>query len=294
MERMDKMALISTQQPMLGGTKQGTRPRRYSYWRTGYGHQTSPNLDFWVAQAGEYHCLPHFEANEAEHPHRLQFYYQTKGQAHLTDKTTPGSVITAGDILIIPPNHSFTYQAEQRIQLHWCAIAGNLPTICNYQTLVCLSVGQNVELAEKFHLLREALIRQKQGYALQAIAIFYEILALLTQAQSEEPLESQFPDTIRRALTHIEENYQIPFDVHQLAEHVGVSSSYLRQLFRKWVGESPQQHHTRHRIAAAKRMLTTQALNVKEVAEHVGYSDPYHFSRVFKKITGSSPSTVRK
>jgi len=49
----------------------------------------------------------------------------------------------------------------------------------------------------------------------------------------------------------------------------------------------------RVRVGRACQLLDLTDLSVKEIAERVGYSDPYYFSRLFKKATAHSPVAYR-
>jgi two-component system response regulator YesN len=50
---------------------------------------------------------------------------------------------------------------------------------------------------------------------------------------------------------------------------------------------------TRLRIEEAKELISNELLSLKEVCYEVGYNDPNYFSRVFKKVTGMSPTEYR-
>jgi len=54
------------------------------------------------------------------------------------------------------------------------------------------------------------------------------------------------------------------------------------------------QFHAQQRIAAARALLGGSSMAVREVAARVGFEDPYHFSRFFKRHTGTSPRTYRQ
>ena len=81
------------------------------------------------------------------------------------------------------------------------------------------------------------------------------------------------------------------FDLGLAIAQTGYSSSYFRKLFKEVTGLSPIMYFNRMRIEYAKTLLRQDStLSIKEIAASSGFPDPYYFSRVFKKITGYSPS----
>ena len=288
-KKMDKIDIPSPSRPVVGGTNKGTRPHRYAYWRTGYGEREPEVMEFWIAQAGEYHCQGQYFTGDFEHGDRQQYYYHISGKATLTCETGVTS-LTRGDLLVIPPQTTFTYQAETNLKFHWLGLEGSYPAMCRHDTIRTFSLGYDPRLADNFESIRETLILQQPGYALRAIGTFYEILAALETIQSVTTPQSLYPDTLRIALTYIQEHYQEPFEAAKIAQEAGISASYLRRLFHQWVGTSPHQSQIQYRIKIAKRLLATQNLAVQDVARQVGYQDPLYFSRVFKRHTGMRPS----
>jgi len=75
----------------------------------------------------------------------------------------------------------------------------------------------------------------------------------------------------------------------QIATEAGLESSQLCRLFRRYQGLSPYQYLLRRKMTLAGELLMDSHCLVKEAAARVGFSDPYHFSRCFKKIHGLSP-----
>jgi two-component system, response regulator YesN len=75
---------------------------------------------------------------------------------------------------------------------------------------------------------------------------------------------------------------------------IPLSIDHCRRLFIKETGKTPSEYLTEKRINYAKLLLETRlrnnSISVKEIANHVGFDDPYYFSRVFKKVTGKSPT----
>lgn len=81
--------------------------------------------------------------------------------------------------------------------------------------------------------------------------------------------------------------------VREMAAAVGYTPQHLARIFRKFRGESPKDFVIRTRVERAKSLLAS-TLSVERVAELLGYSDVYFFSRQFKSRTGSSPTAWRK
>jgi AraC-like DNA-binding protein len=77
----------------------------------------------------------------------------------------------------------------------------------------------------------------------------------------------------------------------RIAGEVGVSKNHLSWEFARETGQTVTAYLAAVRIAEAKRLLSSTALKVYEVGERVGYRNVEHFSRLFKKWTGSSPSS---
>ena len=73
-----------------------------------------------------------------------------------------------------------------------------------------------------------------------------------------------------------------------------LSESRFSHIFKEVVGTTPKKFVEQKRIDVAKEMLSSSKLPIFEIATSIGYEDPYHFSRVFKKNVGVSPQTFRK
>jgi len=84
-----------------------------------------------------------------------------------------------------------------------------------------------------------------------------------------------------------------PVAVGDLAAHVNLSASRFRELFTRQVGLGPSQYLQRLRLRRARLLIEGTFLSVKEVMALVGYNDPSHFSRDFRRFHGVSPSALR-
>lgn len=77
--------------------------------------------------------------------------------------------------------------------------------------------------------------------------------------------------------------------IEEAAKLCGMSPAYLSRLFSRFGGEGPLKFLTRLRMQHAADLLLRHSTNVQETAEALGFSDPFHFSRVFKRVYGLSP-----
>ena len=75
---------------------------------------------------------------------------------------------------------------------------------------------------------------------------------------------------------------------------MGINRSYLYTVFKDKSGISPKEYLTRFRVRQAKSLLKETALPVSAVAASVGYEDNLYFSKVFRRVSGISPTEYRK
>ena len=98
---------------------------------------------------------------------------------------------------------------------------------------------------------------------------------------------------VKKALKYIYDNYQKDLSLELIANECYINSSYLSRIFKKAMNEPISEYINKIRIEKAKELLTISALFSYEVAEAVGFNDPAYFSKVFKKMTGSSPKNFK-
>ncbi len=71
--------------------------------------------------------------------------------------------------------------------------------------------------------------------------------------------------------------------VQEVANHVGLSRSYLYKMFIKHLGESTQSYLINIRMYKSSLLLKETSLSIAEIANKVGYNDPLLFSKTFSK-----------
>jgi AraC-like DNA-binding protein len=83
------------------------------------------------------------------------------------------------------------------------------------------------------------------------------------------------------------------FDLPRALRDFPLSPGHLRTLFRRGTGKTPTRYLLELRLQDAKHLLR-QGYSVKEAAYHVGFEDPYHFSRRFHAWDGQWPSAFKR
>lgn len=102
-------------------------------------------------------------------------------------------------------------------------------------------------------------------------------------------------DIVQKAKEYIYVHYREPLSLALIAEKIGVSSSYLSNIFHKSVGESYIKFLTRVRMEQAEKLLkSTPPYKVYDISEKVGYISVKHFSFIFKKYFKISPGEYQE
>ncbi len=99
---------------------------------------------------------------------------------------------------------------------------------------------------------------------------------------------------IEKIYNFFQKNVNMPFSATALEEYMELSFKHLCKLFKSSTGITLHECHTNFKIKRAIQLLCTTNMNIAEISEELGFSDPFYFSNVFKKYTGLSPRTYRK
>jgi AraC-like DNA-binding protein len=117
-------------------------------------------------------------------------------------------------------------------------------------------------------------------------AAIYQMLALACQRQRKRVMTHKYK-YISEGIELMESNSDKT--LNEIAEICGVSEGYFRKLFKEYSGENPVDFRQKRRVEKAKQLLLLDTHSIGEIAEELHFSDIYHFSKTFKKLTGVSP-----
>ncbi len=102
-----------------------------------------------------------------------------------------------------------------------------------------------------------------------------------------------FSPIIQKAILRIENDLSGDINLKSLSSSSGVSPGYFSALFKKETGASLTEYVNLKRVAYAKQLLKSTNLQIQQIAQACGILDFHYFCRIFKKITGKTPSQYR-
>lgn len=107
-------------------------------------------------------------------------------------------------------------------------------------------------------------------------------------------LNSDEKTLFKQVSDYIHKYYMDTLTIRSIAELHGINENRLFYVFSKYAGMGAGDYLMIHRLNRAKELLVTSDAPVVSIAKTVGYNDPYHFSKRFKKQFGDSPSKFRE
>ncbi len=132
----------------------------------------------------------------------------------------------------------------------------------------------------------------KTGDDMTACGHLLRLLALLSPSSKQNDQAGLF--RIKKAVEYLSSHFTEDIDMEFCAQKCNLSRSRFTHLFTEVMGTSPCKYQQKLRITAAQDLLENSTLSVGEIALSVGFSDPLYFSRIFKKVVGTSPIGYKK
>jgi two-component system response regulator YesN len=113
------------------------------------------------------------------------------------------------------------------------------------------------------------------------------------QVHHQEPIQTGRSSTFSVMLEYINGHFHEDITIMGLSNRFNLNPSYISQLFRKELDKTFTEYLTGLRMNRASELLRTTSIPINEIADQVGYNDYFYFSKMFKKVMGSSPRAYR-
>ena len=197
---------------------------------------------------------------------------------------------------VVFPFQQYHIEKAEKLKFYWIEFTGFLaPSIISRTAFSCNSpvVGKMMrprlyELFEYPNCTGKQLYNQYRNGAI-IMMIFSYYLQYFPNKRTHEN------DYVYSARTYIEAEFHNPeFNVSKLADHLKIDRSHLYRVFKSETGLSPMEYINRRRISEAEVLMVNRRMSIKDVAFSVGYTDQLYFSRVFKRLSGRTPTEFRR
>jgi AraC-like DNA-binding protein/ligand-binding sensor protein len=157
-----------------------------------------------------------------------------------------------------------------------------------------LAWGSKIDLKQlkEAYFHSKVISRAQYAGAIRLLEIFGKHLSLMANQIALREAEAESP-LVRRARAYIAGHHEDPVSLEEVANAMHVSTFYFCKMFKKATGLTFTDYLGRVRIEKAKTLLLNPHLRVSEIAYMVGFQSLTHFNRVFRNLTGESPSHFR-
>ena len=206
-----------------------------------------------------------------------------------------------GDIVIIPPGaiHGthYTTQIHGRTLINFSSdyVPKGLMDMMSEEGYIYRCDDAKEEFDEIFSKLeREQRISDSFSDEVICALMAQLIITIIRHTQKNDGaiLQNSFIET---AIKYIQENYQHPISLTDVADNSNVSKVHLSRKFKEKTGIGLNEYIVLYRLKKAKELLLTrEKMTICEVAFSCGFNDSNYFSWLFKKTYGVTPSQYRK
>lgn len=228
-------------------------------------------------------------------------------------------VISEGDIVIVQP-HAL-HSLKQHDQEHGCLFSWvfDVNMLCSGATDACYvkyfkpfidgkmeypqiinriepSYGMLKDLLLDLHRvcdIREPVMELEIKWHLEKF-FFILFRDVFIRKQQHERSREAANKNIRVVLDYIQEHYQSPLNIEELAQLLHFSEPYFMRFFKKHTGMTCVDYINDFRMAKAIELLQTTSMTVMEIAMQVGLHNISYFNRLFKKKFQMTPKQYRK
>ncbi|WP_263355398.1 helix-turn-helix domain-containing protein [Acidicapsa acidisoli] len=151
-------------------------------------------------------------------------------------------------------------------------------------------------------LMEVLLYEKRQGF--QSGAFFLDAIAaalashLIHHYSADAPLiensvGGMAPSILRRSIALMEARLEGDLRLDELANEAGLSTSHFIRSFRESTGKTPYQFLLDRRVQRAQTLMRNPRTSLTDIAKSSGFANQHHMARVFRGITGMTPSAYR-
>ncbi|HHW01041.1 MAG TPA: AraC family transcriptional regulator [Clostridiaceae bacterium] len=210
--------------------------------------------------------------------------------------------ICKNTLLIIPKDlpHIYGSNDENPWDIYWMHFKGETDShfVRNTGTITLIDVPLST-LPVLIHLFDEIFDALSRGSVISNIiyacsSLSYFLATALFMPYNKYGQKDRKTAYVENSIEFMKNNIDKRLTLNDLTSYNNLSKTQLTDIFKEKTGYSPIDFFIRLKIQKACFDLDFTDMSVSEIAEKIGYSDQFYFSRLFKKIMGSSPSDYRR
>lgn len=165
--------------------------------------------------------------------------------------------------------------------------------VCSFISLIggalrTLRRGGQIDEREEADLMAMGDLYAAPSFASFANAARARILRLSAMLREAAPRRAP---AVAAAMAYVRRNFASPINLNLAAAEIGISPGRLSRLFVEETGKGFSRYLIGYRLEKAKELLAKPGASIKEVSAACGYPDQNYFARLFKKVTGLTPSS---
>lgn len=157
--------------------------------------------------------------------------------------------------------------------------------------IMSFQINDNFKIVDLFNKIESLLILKPAFYKMKSLQLLYKLLLLLLESENKKYIPSKKTEKIMPAVNYIVQHYDDSEITGEfLSSLCNISYTYFRKIFTETYGCAPMEYLNMLRMKKASQMLSTDYNSIESISISVGYNSIYHFSKMFKKHFGVSPS----
>lgn len=212
-------------------------------------------------------------------------------------------VAHAGDCVFLDCTNEYSHMPlDERWSLKWVHFSGgNVRELYeNYLQNGGKCVFQSMRFLAYSDLLTQIFRIASMDDSARDMRLYEKLVSLLVMLSGESSLQENdalFEHSIRDMnpiKQYLEEHYPEKISLDSLAEMFYVNKFYMTRIFKKQYGISIVNYLTQVRITHAKELLRFTDMPIEHISQECGMNDANYFSRVFRKVEGTSPGEFRR
>ena len=231
-----------------------------------------------------------------------QLLYIAEGRGTLTTASAGRYSISEGDIFLIFPGewHTYSPNPETGWKEYWIGFKGiNIDSRVSAgffsKHSPIYKVGYNDTLISLFKEAIQVAKKQEKHFQQLLAGIVNYMLGLAFSIDSNKKLKNSMNlELVNRARAFMQENIETNIEMPEIADHLIISYSSFRHIFKQYTGIAPSQYYLNLKIQRAKDMLKSSSASIKEISYILHFDTPEYFTKLFKKKTGLTPSQFRE